>query len=310
MTNGFSQMEIEEPHQEEKNSPNPGLSKEPIFLKKSLYNIETDVGLLSKQCSTLFRQNKELLRRQKINERALCKIVNNTNQSVEIYDALCTIFTNMSSLKDEVRQTMEQIKKPSPTYKPKQHVLSRANLTDGSPGTIPKVEESFLKLIEVAEKYKNMDKFHTPSQNVPVKKEQSAFDALKKYAFPTPFAEFTRKFLKIPSNCAFYKKGDRTYMCNSGNDRWERCESNYEFWNIVRDYLWQAYVRFICKVRDEHPTNKFLANVVREVQYIQPRNIPVNKAGLIYILQSKPSDGDTRLVELLEAAYRSRNKNH
>ena len=152
-----------------------------------------------------------------------------------------------------------------------------------------------MKLIEVAEKYKNMDKFHTPSQNVPVKKEQSAFDALKKYAFPTPFAEFTRKFLKIPSNCAFYKKGDRTYMCNSGNDRWERCERNYEFWNIVRDYLWQAYVRFICKVRDQIPTNKFFSKVVREVQYIKNSEIPVNKSGLIYILmKTKPREGAPR----------------
>ena len=309
MSADFESMDFENNQNDQKVDEGPHLNpgqKSPQIWKE----LQESVGLLRKQVIDLSKQNTELLRRQRMAENVFIQIKNNTTQSVEIYGALCTVYTNMSDLKDEIREALLLMKKPGQPYKPKEHLLSRANLTDAAPGTIPTVDDQFLKFIQSAEKYRKPNKFHTPSQDVPVKKEQKAFDQLKKYAFPTPFAHFVRKFLQIPSNCSFFKKGDRTYMCNSSTDRWERCESNFTFWNVIRDYLWQAYVRFICKVRDEHPPNKFLANVVREVQYILPRNIPGNKAGLIYILQSKPSDGDTRLVELLEAAYRSRNKNH
>jgi hypothetical protein len=214
----------------------------------------------------------------------------------------------MSDLRTELREAMRTMKKPAQPYVPKQHTITRANLSDQEPGVLPALSDMFFKTADP--KNKNPGKFYKQLQDVPFTNKQS-FNNAKRPAYPKPFADFTRKFLSIPCNCAFYKKGDRTYMCRSDQDRWERCESNHDFWETVKDYLWGSYLRFLSKARNQVPTNKYFWREVDEAHDIKHEEVPVNKAGLIaIIMKNRPDDGSKRLIELLEDAYRSRNKNH
>jgi hypothetical protein len=251
--------------------------------------------------------NQKILKKQAYFETCIVAIKRKTDLAFDVIDSLTKIFQTLSSVKGDIRKALSELKKPVQIYKPKQHLIERQSLSDQEPGILP-ATDLFLDLVHTALKKNNTEKFYTPLQ-VPFEDQQhyqKSFNNSKKPAYPAAFSHFLRRFLEIPSNCCFFRKNDRCYVNRSSNDRWEKVETNQDFWCDIKSYLWGNYVRFLEKISDQVIDFQTTYQRVEDLEYP-----PVNKAGLIYLLFKHKIPGNhLRLCDHLESAYRSRNKSH
>jgi hypothetical protein len=118
------------------------------------------------------------------------------------------------------------------------------------------------------------------------------------------FAYFLYIFLENPQNCAFIKKGDRYYVCQSDNDNWSQIDTPV-FWELIREFLWESYVSYIEQLKPE----AFSQIVIDRLATITSIEIPLNKTALSWLLFTrKCMPGQKTNKQRLTDAYLSRNK--
>jgi len=233
-----------------------------------------------------------LLSQPKDNAELICRIVENT--------------TAITEMKSTYKETMRELRADNRgKYKQKEHAQKRINLSKPEPGIIPTLDETFYKKLESARTRNKPHNFYYEKPIVDIEK----LDSKRSQIIPPMFIYFINVFLKNPQNCAFHKKNDRTYLCRSDNDIWEKEDSN-DFWLFIRSFLWDSYVKYVSQMPlDEGDT--FCEGIIDKLENIEEPQIPVNKTALIWQLYKKKTlPGVPRLGELLAHAYHSKNKNY
>ena len=259
-------------------------------------SIMEDMQQLSDRLSNIESQNETILHKLKqIDDYLLRKPKNYA-------EVLCMLTENMlamKTMKDSFKKTLHSIfvKKIKPSeYSP---IQPRINLSNYHPGIIPDLDDNFRKRYEIAKSRGKTETF-TYKEILDI----TTLDKKRDIIAPDMFSYFLHVFLSNSANCAFVKKGDRYYVCQSDTDNWCQIDTP-EFWESIREFLWESYVSYL----EQMDTDDFSKLILHRVSEISTKEIPLNKTALSWLLFTRKClPGQKTNRQRLSDAYNSRNK--
>lgn len=267
-----------------------------LSVMENIQTLSDQLKTIDNRCCKLESQNETILHKLKqVNEYILRKPQNYA-------EVLCMLSENMQamrSMKDEFNKTLKSIfvKKIKPSEY--QAIQPRINLSNFHPGIIPALDDNFNTRYTIARDRGKIETF-TGKEICDITK----LDKKRDIICPDMFSYFLYLFLSNPQNCAFIKKGDRYYVCQSDNDNWSQIDTP-EFWELIREFLWESYVSYIEQLKPED----FSQIVIDRLATITSIEIPLNKTALSWLLFTrKYMPGQKTNKQRLTDAYLSRNK--
>ena len=126
----------------------------------------------------------------------------------------------------------------------------------------------------------------------------------EKHTPPQHFNLFMAKFLSIPQNCGFARKGNRYYYCVREGDFWDMELDSHTYWMIVIDYCWTVYIEWWIE-KDSNTENKFVTYIRTKLEEMDN---PLSKRYLYKLFGEQNYYINARLKDNLIDAYQSRNK--